>query len=64
MQMMLHTSCHEGYDTPLKADLSNTSLRQLAQTFVNWARQNPEYWSYTPSEGMLLAFTEAYPCIG
>ena len=34
----------------------------LAQAFVNWSKQNPQFWGGRPSEGMATAFAQVFPC--
>ena len=41
------------------ASFSGGSLRQV---FLNWAEANPKMWSEPDGVGVMLAFTQAWPC--
>ena len=38
------------------------SNAQLRQVFLNWAKANPKKWHERGEWGMVLAFTQTWPC--
>lgn len=40
----------------------NVHMEQYVAIFVHWAERNPKMWNENFGYGLVLAFTEAFPC--
>ena len=70
-------SCHgfikgviQFYDLPLLQENIGTAIcrpdtitnGQVQQIYINWSRDNPEFWTLPAVAGVLAALSEAWPC--
>ena len=64
---IMNTSCGcirqgIGNDPRLAANVGGVSVQATAQAFVNWSRDNPQFWDIPASTGMALALNRLFPC--
>lgn len=58
----LSFNCRFGDGRPPAAMTDHVTVEAVAQTFINYARANPDKWNLHAYMGISVAIIESFPC--